>query len=261
MMLFLLDILVLIPFNVAMQKSQLRLLCLLAAVDANLLSQQIREGFMNQVMTTGVMQILNQSEAASSYIFRHKEFNLQSFGIGGLSAQFADIFRRAFASRVFPAHVTSKLGIKHVKGMLLYGPPGTGKTLMAQQLGKFLNGKEPKGPEVLSKFFGETEKNIRYLFADAEKDQCDQSELHIIIFDEIDAICKSRGSTGDGIGVHDSILNQLLTKIDGVDSLNNVLLIGLTNRKDLLDEALLRPGRLEVQVEISFPDENDVNLE
>ncbi|KAG6424379.1 hypothetical protein SASPL_114797 [Salvia splendens] len=280
-------------------------------VDAVLLSKQIQNKFMNQVMTTGQrvtfeyhgngyiftvnqatlegkekshgmergmispetfiiyeasnssgIKIVNQREGANSNIFRHKEFNLQSFGIGGLSAEFADIFRRAFASRVFPSHVTSKLGIKHVKGMLLYGPPGTGKTLMARQIGKMLNGKEPKivnGPEVLSKFVGETEKNVRDLFADAEQDQRtkgDQSELHIIIFDEIDAICKSRGSTRDGTGVHDSIVNQLLTKIDGVESLNNVLLIGMTNRKDLLDEALMRPGRLEVQVEISLPDEN-----
>lgn len=208
------------------------------------------------------IKIVNQREAASSNIFRQKEFNLQSLGIGGLSAEFGDIFRRAFASRVFPPHVTNKLGIKHVKGMLLYGPPGTGKTLMARQIGKLLNGREPKivnGPEVLSKFVGETEKNVRDLFADAENDQRtrgDQSDLHVIIFDEIDAICKSRGSTRDGTGVHDSIVNQLLTKIDGVESLNNVLLIGMTNRKDLLDEALLRPGRLEVQVEINLPDEN-----
>ncbi|KAL9681107.1 hypothetical protein QQ045_012888 [Rhodiola kirilowii] len=208
------------------------------------------------------IKIVNQREAASSNIFRSKEFNLESLGIGGLSAEFADIFRRAFASRVFPPHVTNKLGIKHVKGMLLYGPPGTGKTLMARQIGKMLNGRDPKivnGPEVLSKFVGETEKNVRDLFADAENDQRtrgDESELHVIIFDEIDAICKSRGSTRDGTGVHDSIVNQLLTKIDGVESLNNVLLIGMTNRKDLLDEALLRPGRLEVQVEISLPDEN-----
>nr|KYP76270.1 Vesicle-fusing ATPase [Cajanus cajan] len=208
------------------------------------------------------IKIVNQREAATSNIFKQKEFNLQKLGIGGLSAEFADIFRRAFASRVFPAHVTSKLGIQHVKGMLLYGPPGTGKTLIARQIGKILNGKEPKivnGPEVLSKFVGETEKNVRDLFADAEQDQRtlgDESDLHVIIFDEIDAICKSRGSTRDGTGVHDSIVNQLLTKVDGVESLNNVLLIGMTNRKDMLDEALLRPGRLEVQVEISLPDES-----
>ncbi|PPS13789.1 hypothetical protein GOBAR_AA06751 [Gossypium barbadense] len=218
--------------------------------------------FIFEAQNSSGIKIVNQREAASSSIFRQKEFNLQSLGIGGLSAEFADIFRRAFASRVFPPHVTNKLGIKHVKGMLLYGPPGTGKTLMARQIGKMLNGKEPKivnGPEVLSKFVGETEKNVRDLFADAENDQRirgDESDLHVIIFDEIDAICKSRGSTRDGTGVHDSIVNQLLTKIDGVESLNNVLLIGMTNRKDLLDEALLRPGRLEVQVEISLPDEN-----
>ncbi|XVF87485.1 hypothetical protein PTKIN_Ptkin18bG0123800 [Pterospermum kingtungense] len=218
--------------------------------------------FIFEAQNSSGIKIVNQREAASSNIFRHKEFNLQSLGIGGLSAEFADIFRRAFASRVFPPHVTNKLGIKHVKGMLLFGPPGTGKTLMARQIGKMLNGKDPKivnGPEVLSKFVGETEKNVRDLFADAENDQRthgDESDLHVIIFDEIDAICKSRGSTRDGTGVHDSIVNQLLTKIDGVESLNNVLLIGMTNRKDLLDEALLRPGRLEVQVEISLPDEN-----
>ncbi|WOL11103.1 vesicle-fusing ATPase [Canna indica] len=218
--------------------------------------------FVFEASPNSGIKIINQREAASSKIFRHKEFNLQKLGIGGLSAEFTEIFRRAFASRVFPAHVVNKLGIKHVKGMLLYGPPGTGKTLMARQIGKLLNGREPKivnGPEVLSKYVGETEKNVRDLFADAENDQRtrgDQSDLHVIIFDEIDAICKSRGSTRDGTGVHDSIVNQLLTKIDGVESLNNVLLIGMTNRKDLLDEALLRPGRLEVHVEINLPDEN-----
>lgn len=208
------------------------------------------------------IKVVNQREGQATNLFKHKEFNLETLGIGGLGAEFADIFRRAFASRVFPPHVTSKLGIKHVKGILLFGPPGTGKTLMARQIGKILNGKDPKivnGPEVLSKFVGETEKNVRDLFADAEQEQRtrgDESDLHVIIFDEIDAICKSRGSTRDGTGVHDSIVNQLLTKIDGVEALNNVLLIGMTNRKDLLDEALMRPGRLEVQVEISLPDES-----
>ncbi|KAL0874078.1 hypothetical protein Bca101_023783 [Brassica carinata] len=207
------------------------------------------------------IKITNQREAATRKIFKEKEFDLESLGIGALNAEFVDIFRRAFLYRLMPPQLRNRLGSKIVKGVLLYGPPGTGKTLMARQIGKMLNGKEPKivnGPEVLSKFVGETEKNVRDLFADAENDQRtlgDDSDLHVIIFDEIDAICKSRGSSSDSTGVHDSIVNQLLTKIDGVEALNNVLLIGMTNRKDMLDEALLRPGRLEVLIEIGLPDE------
>ena len=74
------------------------------------------------------------------------------------------------------------------------------------------------------------------------------SGLHIIIFDEIDAICKSRGSVAGNTGVHDTVVNQLLSKIDGVDQLNNILIIGMTNRRDMIDEALLRPGRLEASI-------------
>ncbi|KAL3153125.1 hypothetical protein ABBQ38_012143 [Trebouxia sp. C0009 RCD-2024] len=208
------------------------------------------------------LQIAGQAgpSYAAPKLFKDKEFNFEKLGIGGLDNQFEQIFRRAFASRVFPPAVIEKLGIHHVKGVLLYGPPGTGKTLIARQIGKMLNGKEPKivnGPEVLNKYVGASEENIRALFAEAEADQeahKEYSELHVIIFDEIDAICKARGSVGGGSGVHDTVVNQLLTKIDGVDSLNNILLIGMTNRKDMLDEALLRPGRLEVQVEIGLAD-------
>ncbi|UZJ51589.1 hypothetical protein CBS101457_000909 [Exobasidium rhododendri] len=189
-------------------------------------------------------------------------FKFEDMGIGGLDAEFSAIFRRAFASRIFPPALVEKLGIQHVKGILLFGPPGTGKTLMARQIGKMLNAREPKivnGPEILNKFVGASEENIRKLFADAEKEykeKGDESGLHIIIFDELDAICKQRGSSGGGTGVGDSVVNQLLSKMDGVDQLNNILLIGMTNRLDMIDDALLRPGRLEVHMEINLPDEH-----
>lgn len=210
---------------------------------------------------TGIKMLGQKSSMAAPKLFKDKDFNFERLGIGGLDAQFDQLFRRAFASRVFPPDMVERLGIRHVKGVLLYGPPGTGKTLIARQIGKMLNGKEPKivnGPEVLNKFVGESEANVRKLFEDAERDEREHgaaSELHVIIFDEIDAICKARGSVSSGSGVHDTLVNQLLTKIDGVDSLNNILLIGMTNRKDMLDEALLRPGRLEVHVEIGLPDD------
>ncbi|KAL3774879.1 hypothetical protein ACHAW5_007297 [Stephanodiscus triporus] len=188
------------------------------------------------------------------------DFDFEKLGIGGLDAEFNQIFRRAFASRIWPAHVIKQLGINHVRGMLLFGPPGCGKTLIARQIGKVLNAREPKivnGPEILNKFVGGSEEKVRELFADAEKEQLemgDHSMLHIIILDEMDAICKSRGANRSDSGVSDSVVNQLLSKIDGVDSLNNILLIGMTNRKDMIDDALLRPGRLEVHVEIGLPD-------
>jgi SpoVK/Ycf46/Vps4 family AAA+-type ATPase len=113
---------------------------------------------------------------------------------------------------------------------------------MARQIGNMLNAREPKivnGPQILDKYVGESEANIRRLFADAEEEEKrlgPNSGLHIIIFDEIDAICKSRGSVGGNSGVHDTVVNQLLAKIDGVEQLNNILVIGMTNRKDMIDD-------------------------
>ena len=189
-----------------------------------------------------------------------KEFNFEALGIGGLAEEFGIIFRRAFASRLYPASFIKKTGIQPVRGLLLFGPPGTGKTLIARQIAKMLNAREPKiisGPEVLNKYVGQSEENIRNLFKDAEteyKSKGDNSGLHIIIFDELDAVCRQRGSRADNTGVGDSVVNQLLSKMDGVEQLNNIIVIGMTNRKELIDEALLRPGRMEVHVEIKLPD-------
>ena len=188
-------------------------------------------------------------------------FNFNEMGVGGLDGEISTIFRRAFTTRLYPTAYLEKYGIHHVKGILLYGPPGTGKTLIARTLANALNVAEFKvvnGPELFDKFVGETEKKIRDLFTNAEKDQKengDEAGLHVIVFDEIDSICKARGTVTSGTGVNDSAVNQLLTKIDGVDSLNDIIVIGMTNRKDLIDEAILRPGRLELHIEVSLPDE------
>ena len=203
---------------------------------------------------------LDSGNATNSFF--QPDFNFEQLEIGGLDSEMQTLFRRAFNSRLYPPKIIRERGIKHVKGILLYGPPGTGKTLMARQIGKMLKTVEPKvvnGPEIFDKFVGGSEKNIRDLFEDARKDQeenGDNAQLHLIIFDEFDSICKKRGSVSNGTGVSDTVVNQLLSMIDGVDALDDVLLIGMTNRKDLIDDAIMRPGRLEVQIPIGLPNKD-----
>ena len=124
------------------------------------------------------LKLKGSSKKAPPNAILAPNFKFEDVGIGGLDSEFAAIFRRAFASRVFPPGIVDKLGIQHVRGLLLYGPPGTGKTLMARQIGKMLNAREPKivnGPEILSKYVGASEENIRKLFEDAEKEARSQS--------------------------------------------------------------------------------------
>jgi hypothetical protein len=118
--------------------------------------------------------------------------------------------------------------------------PPSGKTLLARQIGKLLTTKEPKvvaGPELLNKFVGASEENVRKLFAEAEEDLKangpEKAQLHIIIVDECDALFKARGSGGDSTGVHDGVVTQLLSKLDGVHQVPNLMMIGMTNRKSV----------------------------
>ncbi len=183
-------------------------------------------------------------------------FNFIEMGIGGLDKQFEVVFRRAFSSRLLPDKVLKNLGINHVRGLILYGLPGCGKTIIARQIGKILNCEEPKivsGPSLLSSYQGQSEKNVRDLFNEAYADKLNK-KLHLIILDEFDAISRKRGTLNDS-GLSDRLVNQLLSMIDGPESLNNILLIAMTNRLELIDDALLRPGRFEVQIEIGLPDE------
>jgi len=155
------------------------------------------------------------------------------------------------------------LGLHPVKGLLLHGPPGCGKTALAREISRLLTDRPPKivsAPELLDRWVGGSEKLVRELFSDAEAElrvchgDLTKSGLHVIVIDEIDAVFRKRSSSEDSSQVtRASAVNQILTKMDGVNALGNILVIGTTNRKELLDTALLRPGRLEVQVEIPLP--------
>lgn len=137
------------------------------------------------------------------------------------------------------------------KGILLHGPPGTGKTLIAKALAKMTESNfiSVKGPELLSKWVGESEKGVREVFRKAR-----QAAPCIIFFDEIDALIPKRGSSVSDSRVTENVVSQILTEIDGLEELHNVLIIGATNRLDIVDPALLRPGRFDRVIEVPKPD-------
>ena len=141
--------------------------------------------------------------------------------------------------------------VKPPKGVLLYGPPGTGKTLIAKAVAKTTESNfiSIKGPELLSKWVGESEKGVREIFRKAR-----MAAPCIIFFDEIDALVPRRGSGGSDSHVTENVVSQILTEIDGLEELHNVLIIGATNRLDIVDPALLRPGRFDRIIEVPNPD-------
>src|SRR5438309_2564173 len=186
--------------------------------------------------------------------------------IGGLGKQIEDI-RDAVELPFLYAELFAEHQLPPPKGVLLYGPPGCGKTLiakavansLAQQMAEKTGRSEAhsyflniKGPELLNKYVGETERQIRLIFQRAKEKSAEGFPV-IVFFDEMDSLFRTRGS-GISSDVENTIVPQLLSEIDGVEGLKNVIVIGASNREDMIDPAILRPGRLDVKIKIERPD-------
>jgi proteasome-associated ATPase len=186
--------------------------------------------------------------------------------IGGLASQIEEI-RDAVELPYLHADLFREHKLKPPKGILLYGPPGCGKTLIAKAVANSLAKKVAevegraegrsfflniKGPELLNKYVGETERHIRLVFQRA-REKASEGMPVIVFFDEMDSLFRTRG-TGVSSDVENTIVPQLLSEIDGVEGLENVIVIGASNREDMIDPAILRPGRLDVKIKIERPD-------
>jgi transitional endoplasmic reticulum ATPase len=213
-------------------------------IDAEILaSMSVTQDHFNQAMKTANPSVLRSTQVAVP--------NVKWEDIGGLE----DVKKQLIEMVQWPfehPEVFLKYGQKPSRGVLFFGPPGCGKTLMAKAVAteSVANFISVKGPELLTMWFGESESNVREVF-----DKARSAAPCILFFDELDSIAKARGgSLGDAGGAGDRVMNQLLTEMDGVTSQKLVFFIGATNRPDIIDPAMMRPGRLDALIYIGLPD-------
>jgi len=212
-----------------------------------------------------VLERLDQPEV--DHLLLESVPNVSYVDIGGLDQQI-ELIADAVELPFLHADLFAEYQLPAPKGILLYGPPGCGKTMIAKAVANSLANKVAaklgtdkgrsyfiniKGPELLNKYVGETERQIRLVFQRA-REKCEEGWPVIVFFDEMDSMFRTRG-TGISSDMESTIVPQLLAEIDGVEGLRNVIVIGATNREDLIDPAILRPGRLDVKIKIERPDE------
>jgi proteasome-associated ATPase len=221
------------------------------------LTVDVRSGFVFEVVPKSEVEELVLEEVP----------DIAYEDIGGLGPQIEAI-RDAVELPFSHPDLFREHGLRPPKGVLLYGPPGCGKTLIAKAVASSLakmvaakRGGDPnaksfflnvKGPELLNKYVGETERHIRLIFARA-REKASQGMPVVVFFDEMESLFRTRG-TGLSSDVETTIVPQLLAEIDGVERLDNVIVIGASNREDMIDPAILRPGRLDVKIKIERPD-------
>jgi len=223
--------------------------------EINLKESKIPIGILNKIKITnqdfdGALKEVHPSAMREVLV---QKPNIEWKDIGGLD-NVKEELKEAIEWPLKHADLFNKAAIKPPKGILLYGPPGTGKTLLAKAVASTSESNfiSIKGPELLSKWVGESEKGIREIFRKAR-----QASPCVIFFDEIDAIAPRRSGYDAGDShVTERLVSQMLTEIDGLEDLKGVVIIGATNRPDIIDEALLRPGRFDRLLEIPIPDNN-----
>jgi proteasome-associated ATPase len=239
---------------------------LVATLGTALIDEQIRAGdpLLIDPRSNVALEKLPKEEVEELVLEEVPDVSYED--IGGLEGQIEAI-RDAVELPFLYAELFQEHQLEAPKGVLLYGPPGCGKTLIAKAVAKSLADKvrertgrqdahsyflNIKGPELLNKYVGETERQIRQIFQRA-KERSEEGLPVIVFFDEMDSIFRTRG-TGISSDVESTIVPQLLSELDGVETLKNVIVIGASNREDLIDPAILRPGRLDVKIKIERPD-------